>query len=296
MKGNHLYITPKMLLEAMYQSGVPSVEAVSDAIDNKYYVRIRYDDEQEDSFRFTKSRLIVPFALGRKNGKLLLRAFPIQGSTRRGLGKWKTYRVDRITSWGPMRRKHFNLEPRDLGYDTQAYNPTSDGSMDSIITQVDFSRTEPLTDLEKMQMLHQNRMNGPTVGKGVGNGNFRQRKRTSVAGMKRNAIEKNIEQSDSQKTFDAWEAAEAEARAQQQSGPIPTDMVSHLEYHETEDNNEAPIGGYENPMAKSNSDNNQQSEKDWEYAEFFKKSHNTDYEEDEVDGEDYQSDDEKNVK
>lgn len=124
-------------------------ESVLDAIHNKYQVRIKYDDGQGDSARNPKgSRVIKPMAIGTtKKGYPVVRAFQEGGGSRRGTPKWKFFRLDRITSWIPMRNKKFFDAPSD-------YNPTGDKTMGTFYDNAKFN--DFISPLEKQKMQFQN--------------------------------------------------------------------------------------------------------------------------------------------
>lgn len=98
-----------------------SSEAVNDAIDNQYQVEIEYDEEGSNA---KGKRIIEPYAYGITSaGNEAIRGFQYFGDTKRGIPKWKLFRLDRITSWNPTNNK-FNLEnslvvnkfkPNDMG-------------------------------------------------------------------------------------------------------------------------------------------------------------------------------------
>lgn len=124
--------------------------AVLDAIQNKYQVRIRYDDGQTDNAGNAKgSRVIKPFAIGTtKKGYPVVRAFQEGGGTRRGAPKWKFFRLDRITSWTPMRnKKFFEAPPSSFG----EYNLTGDKTMGTFYDNAKFDDFISPLDRERMQ-------------------------------------------------------------------------------------------------------------------------------------------------
>ena len=84
-------------------------------------MRIKYDDQLEDNGGNTKgTRVIMPMALGTpKKGYPVVRAYQEGGSSRRGVPKWKFFRLDRITSWSPYPKKKFFQAP-------SGYNPNGD--------------------------------------------------------------------------------------------------------------------------------------------------------------------------
>lgn len=126
-----------------------SSDEVLDAIRNKYQVRIKYDDGMEDNGGNPKgSRVIKPFAIGTtKKGYPVVRAFQEGGGTRRGAPKWKFFRLDRITSWIPLRNKKFFDAP-------QGYNPNGDETMGTFIDNVKFN--DFISPLDKQRMQFQN--------------------------------------------------------------------------------------------------------------------------------------------
>lgn len=149
-------LTLSDILRGLLIEGV-SEKDVLDAIHNKYYVRIRYDDSAGDGNVNNKlgSRVIQPAALGSSvRGNPVLRAFQLNGASKRGAPKWKFFRLDRIMSWSPMRNKTFNSMP-------DGYNHNGDGSMISFIDNVkvntsggtlDKVRADRNTDTPKMSV------------------------------------------------------------------------------------------------------------------------------------------------
>lgn len=140
------------------QTGV-AARKVNDAINNKYRVQIRYNDNLKKRKRGQKGykrgtaptgiRLIEPYALGiSKAGNKVLRGFQYSGATRRGVPKWKMFRLDRIIDWKPIPNSHFYVDPSYLNHSSDIkYNTEGDGSMISIINQVHFNN-EPLDRVE----------------------------------------------------------------------------------------------------------------------------------------------------
>ena len=111
------------ILSGILSEGV-SEQDVLDAIKNRYYVRVRYDDGKSDgNTRKLGSRVIQPAAVGStKKGNPVLRAFQLNGASKRGAPKWKFFLLDRISSWTPMKNKRFNSMP-------DGYNRNGDESM-----------------------------------------------------------------------------------------------------------------------------------------------------------------------
>lgn len=123
------------ILQKVLNESVGSNE-VSDAINNHNYVDITYVDEDSNA---PGRRLIQPYAYGlSKANNEILRAFQIEGDTLRGEPKWKTFRLDRITSWRP-RRQTFNIPPPMQGYEEAPdYNRLGDRSMSTVFLQATF--------------------------------------------------------------------------------------------------------------------------------------------------------------
>ena len=126
------------ILQKVLNESVGSNE-VSDAITNHNYVEITYVDEDSNA---PGRRLIQPYAYGLSMANNpILRAFQMEGDTLRGEPHWKTFRLDRITSWNP-RRQTFNVPPPMQGYNTHDYNESGDGSMSVIYVQAQFDDTK----------------------------------------------------------------------------------------------------------------------------------------------------------
>ena len=112
-------------------------------------MRIRYDDGQEDSAGNPKgSRVIQPMAIGTtKKGYPVVRAWQEGGGSRRGVPRWKFFRLDRITSWRPMNNKKFFQAPN-------GYNPNGDKTMGTFIDNAKFD--DFISPLERQRQQFQN--------------------------------------------------------------------------------------------------------------------------------------------
>lgn len=203
--------------------------SVLDAIQNKYQVRIRYDDGQGNSAGNPKgSRVIKPFAIGTtKKGYPVVRAFQEGGGSRRGAPKWKFFRLDRITSWTPMKnKKFFEAPPSEFG----EYNLTGDKTMgtfydnaklDDFISPLDKQRMQFKNDVKLGRQ--NNTKNGP-----VQQPRITQQRKNNVYTSQPNSkkydmIRKNIENTpkkddDFWKLFDLNDAEKT--LTQPQKGPI----------------------------------------------------------------------------
>ena len=216
-----------------------SGDEVLDAIHNKRYVRIKYDDGEPPRKGIDKgnpkgSRVILPMAYGTtKAGNPVVRAFQWNGNSRRGAPKWKFFRLDRITSWKPF-RKQFSAPPDDL------YNYTGDRGMGSFVdnakfdfnTQgdIDIARQKDVTAAPKVSVKN-------TQGPIAAGQQLRKNVYTSQPNSKKYAqVAKNVDQTD-KKSDDYWklfDLADAE-RTINQKGPIKNDNDSYEDEYDIED-------------------------------------------------------------
>jgi len=142
MELNLYNILDNVLNEAdgTYQTIRPDIPELVKVIQNKTCVVIDYDDERPDPPR--GDRMIEPCALGyTKANNLALRAYEYEGKTRRGVPKWKLFRIDRIQNWKETRLT-FNVK-REL------YNDLTDNSLHGIIAIADF---KGLSDIVKRNL------------------------------------------------------------------------------------------------------------------------------------------------
>ena len=124
-------------------------DSVLQSIRNKNKVRIKYDDQMEDNGGNAKgTRVIMPVAIGTtKKGYPVVRAWQEGGGSRRGIPKWKFFRLDRITSWQPFKNKKFYEAPN-------GYNPNGDRTMGTFIDNAKFD--DFISPLEREKMRYQN--------------------------------------------------------------------------------------------------------------------------------------------
>jgi len=143
--------------------GTPDLDDLVKAVTNREYIGIYYEDENADNEVLQGFRLIEPYAVGKGyvlNGKVVdndnyyLRAFVVKDSNNdqhaksslkklsrrksKSLSKvapyWRIFRIDRIQSWMPLKRKF-------SGY-RKLYNP-NDKTLKKIIKSLqkeDFPR------------------------------------------------------------------------------------------------------------------------------------------------------------
>jgi len=184
-----------------------SSEEVLDAINDKYYVRINYDDGKEDNGGNSKGvRVIQPVAIGTtKRGYPVVRAFQLNGNSRRGGPKWKFFRLDRIVSWRPMKNKKF-FAPPDESFGK--YNTIGDKTMGRFIDNAKFGDMED--PLERARAERMSTVTAPKVstknisGPIMANQQWKKNVYTSQPNSKKyGAIAKNIDNSGS-KNNDYW--------------------------------------------------------------------------------------------
>lgn len=111
-----------------------SVDSINSAIDGLHPVWITYDDTEDGQPPASGSkgkarRLIYPVAYGlsKKNNEVI-RAFQPEGSTKRGVPKWKFFRVDRIKFWRTITSRQY--DPETL----VGFNEDGDKSMTVVYT------------------------------------------------------------------------------------------------------------------------------------------------------------------
>ena len=219
--------------------------SVKDSIDNKYYVRIKYDDGGENTKGNPKgSRIIRPDAVGlSKRKNRVLRAFQNNGNSRRGAPNWKYFDLNKIVSWQPLKNKHFYDIPQD---DYGKYNLTGDRLMTTVWDKVqyDYDRDDTLN-----QIRAQRQSSSPKVSvkntQGPINATSQRKKNvfTSFPNSERyNKIAKEVEKSSSEDEMrDKWadfDKAQQELNMQNQSdkpnsensGPIQNNQNTELDY------------------------------------------------------------------
>ena len=207
-----------------------------------HYVRITYDDtinnSYSDSLPTPKGdrlgvRIIQPYVLGsyvsyikktkKRTIKKVLLASHISPQTRRGGPRWDLFRLDRITSWEPIKNKTFSTP-------AEGYNDMGDNTMTSIDVQVHFNNyggnnneyTQAVNRPGAIRQKTKDLLNTPKVTRGnIGQTNVLQQKkrvagRTYKNSKVDNMIAKNIEQTKNVNRFDdsIWAKAEKEKELQ----------------------------------------------------------------------------------
>lgn len=135
------------ILQRVLNEAVGS-NSVRDAITQHRYVQITYSDEHDSA---PGKRLIQPYAYGMStSNNELLRAFQVSGDSLRGKPAWKTFRLDRITSWKP-RRQTFSSPPPMQGYNAPDYNSEGDETMANVILQASFGSKDDTLSNERQK-------------------------------------------------------------------------------------------------------------------------------------------------
>lgn len=138
--------TGKMKLYSLLENII--LEAISNtnidnAIEKKQRVRIYYDPtinrtEDEEDKNLAGARNIETYVYGvSKAGNDIIRCFQLNGVTETDSPGWKTFRVDRITSWVPY-HSFFYVPISDRDTRQPKYNPDGDKSMTKIYKQANF--------------------------------------------------------------------------------------------------------------------------------------------------------------
>lgn len=120
-----------------------NTSSVENAIEKKQRVRIYYDPKinrtpNEEDKNLPGFRNIETYVYGvSKAGNPIIRAYQINGVTETDSPGWKTFRLDRITSWRPYPSFFYQpISERDSSVPT--YNENGDRSMIRIIKQAKF--------------------------------------------------------------------------------------------------------------------------------------------------------------
>lgn len=130
------------LLENIILEQVSS-SRVNDAIEKKQRIRVYYDptinrtSEEEDK-NLKGFRNIEVYVHGiSKSGNPIIRIYQLNGVTETDSPGWKTFRLDRITSWSPY-PSFFYVPISDRVPNIPKYNPDGDKTMVRIIKQAEF--------------------------------------------------------------------------------------------------------------------------------------------------------------
>lgn len=108
-------------------------EPINKAIDQRYRVYLRYDDEEDNGGK--NDRFVEVYCYGvSKAGNDVIRAYQIGGDTSTIQPGWKLFRVDRIMDLRLVGDNYAINEPRPL------FNPNGDRSMIRIYNIIDFTK------------------------------------------------------------------------------------------------------------------------------------------------------------
>lgn len=117
---------------------------VVDAIKKRYEARITYKADNDP--KGTGPRIIQPVAYGTtKAGNPVIRAFEPYGDTKTKIPAWKFFRLDRITTWKPLRQNKFSEPPEDqwrIGGAQGKFNENGDETMSEVFLVADFKGTK----------------------------------------------------------------------------------------------------------------------------------------------------------
>jgi hypothetical protein len=227
------------IIGSLLNEGIDS-ESVLDAIQNKYYVRISYDDGKDDPRGVGDpkgSRLIQPMAIGTtKKGFPVVRAFQLNGNSRKGAPNWKFFRLDRIKTWRPMKNKRFAAPPDES---FGVYNRVGDKSMGSFTDNAKFDDMD--SPLAAARARRQNIVNAPKMsvknaqGPITANQQWKKNVYTSQPNSQRyKDIAKNID--NSRYTLDKWADYEkALQQAQEQDAERKSGPINQQQYDEYDD-------------------------------------------------------------
>jgi hypothetical protein len=135
-----LYLSKDVVNESV------SGEQVIDAIDGRKGVIITYSGEDNEHYG---PRYIEPYVYGvTSKGNPAIRAYQYYGDTKKGVPKWKLFRLDRVNSW-EVTDETFDTEPKERGWNANTFN-SNDLKLPVIYKTVELGE-KPVTDLERMK-------------------------------------------------------------------------------------------------------------------------------------------------
>lgn len=140
-----------------------SQDKVIDAIKKRYEVKISYS--ADDAPEGKGERMIQPVAYGTTTaGNPVIRAFQPNGDTKTKIPHWKMFRLDRIESWQPFKRRKFK-EPPGMADAEGKFNPNGDNSMAQVFLVADFAGAEARYKRGGLERYNQTRQNATPFGK-----------------------------------------------------------------------------------------------------------------------------------
>lgn len=128
----------------------PTSNDVQEWLKNRHPLLVNY--KREDGSH-TGVRYIEPYVYGatRANNPAI-RAYQYWGDTKKGIPKWKLFRLDRFLSWEVQDDITFNTEPQARGWAAELFNNNGDGSMSMVYDIVNFDDApEELTSYEEVK-------------------------------------------------------------------------------------------------------------------------------------------------
>jgi hypothetical protein len=137
-----------------------SIDAVNDAIENKYNVNITYDDYPDAEIPVAPSKRYIQVYdyADTKANNAAIRAYQIFGGSKTTpkSGAWKIFRLDRIRSWQPTTVKFARpIQTKAAPGVIPPFNPSGDKTMSTVHNIVDFNKNK----------LNKNNSNDPNASK-----------------------------------------------------------------------------------------------------------------------------------
>lgn len=133
---NYLQQILKQILSEARKTRATETDVI-DAIKKRYEVWINYTADEEGTGR--GKRLVQPVAYGlSKSGNPVIRAFQPMGDSKTKSPGWKLFRLDKITSWQTLPKRHFPEPPLTQYMVNGKFNPNGDGSMSEVYVIADF--------------------------------------------------------------------------------------------------------------------------------------------------------------
>ena len=247
-----MYISLRDIIRRVIQESIDA-KSVNDAINNKYYVRIKYNSPQEKKDEETKtgkskkkSRVIRPLAFGKTTlDNPAVRAYQDNDDSH-----YKYFRLDRIESWEPMKNKHFYDIPEP---EFDQYNRTGDRLMSIFYNNVKFDdMDDPLNRIRAQRKnpgpkMSTKNVQGPVdIRRQWGRNVFTSQPNSKIYKNAGNYIKqrsKDIENGlfDTEKWLNDYKRAEQEAQIQNQTAQPPSSKSGPiLNKNNNYDNNNEP--------------------------------------------------------
>jgi hypothetical protein len=159
---NHINLSLSNILESIILSEDSNLKEFKDnkdiinyAINNKLYISLYYDDGKPMSKKKRRKaygnpkgfRRVVPYCLGKRNGRLALRGFhAFKTNTKKGPFKWKFFYLDRMKNVRVYNDMKITSIP-------ELANPKGDAHMDEIINMLNLFQSPLEREREKTQQI-----------------------------------------------------------------------------------------------------------------------------------------------